>query len=191
MWYRFFIDLSKSAPGEIYLSVYDYTFFGDIRYSDGKPVKLTFDPVYVHPTYQIVENKDNSVYSNPLGAAPSSLPFSLVHSPFAASPFMGSGSDSNRKAVSQTSPVRKAAPDQRLVVNQANLRDSLGSYFYEWKKVARIAFLGNSWRLFPPRHYPRNWARTPQNGYLLAPPRAQSPAWEPALLLRSSMLGLQ
>lgn len=68
MWYRFFIDLSKAAPGEINLSIYDYTFFCDIRYPNANPVKLTFDPAYVQPSYQIVENKEYPVYYNPLGA---------------------------------------------------------------------------------------------------------------------------
>lgn len=68
MWYRFFIDLSKATPGEICLSVYDYTFFCDIRYPDANPVKLTYDPAFVQPTYQIAENKDYPVYYNPLGA---------------------------------------------------------------------------------------------------------------------------
>lgn len=68
MWYRFFIDLSKSAPGEICLSIYDYTFFCDIRYPETHPVKLTYDSAYVQPAYQILENKDYPVYYNPLGA---------------------------------------------------------------------------------------------------------------------------
>lgn len=68
MWYRFFIDLSKNSPGEICLSVYDYTFFCDIRYPDANPVKLTFDSSYIKPAYQIVENKDYPVYYNPLGS---------------------------------------------------------------------------------------------------------------------------
>lgn len=68
MWYRFFIDLSKAESGEICLSVYDYTFYCDIRYPDTNPVKLTFDPEFVKPSYQIVENKDYPVYYNPLGA---------------------------------------------------------------------------------------------------------------------------
>jgi ABC-type uncharacterized transport system substrate-binding protein len=66
--YRFFIDLSKSDPGDISLAVYDYTFFCDIRSPDTEPVKLTFDPAYVHPAYEIAENKDYPVYYNPLGA---------------------------------------------------------------------------------------------------------------------------
>jgi ABC-type uncharacterized transport system substrate-binding protein len=69
MWYRFFVDLSKSTPGELCLAVYDYTFFCDIRYPDATPVKLTFDPTFVKPSYQIVENKEYPVYYNPLGAA--------------------------------------------------------------------------------------------------------------------------
>jgi len=68
MWYRFYIDLSKTAPGEICLSVYDYTFFCDIRASDTNPVTLTYDPAFVHPSYEIVENKNYPVYYNPLGA---------------------------------------------------------------------------------------------------------------------------
>lgn len=68
MWYRFFIDLSKTEFGEICLSVYDYTFFCDIRYPDADPVKLTYDSELVKPSYQIVENKDYPVYYNPLGA---------------------------------------------------------------------------------------------------------------------------
>jgi ABC-type uncharacterized transport system substrate-binding protein len=65
--YRFFIDLSKSAPGEICLAVYDYTFFCDIRPAPD-PVKLTYDPEFIKPTFAIVENKDYPVYYNPLGA---------------------------------------------------------------------------------------------------------------------------
>lgn len=68
MWYRFFIDLSKTETGELCLSVYDYTFFCDIRYPDSSPVKLTYDPEFVQPSYSIVENKDYPVYYNPLGA---------------------------------------------------------------------------------------------------------------------------
>lgn len=66
--YRFFIDLSKTAPGEIFLAVYDYTFFCDIRSPDTNPVKLTYDPAFIHPSYEIVENKNYPVYYNPLGA---------------------------------------------------------------------------------------------------------------------------
>lgn len=66
--YRFYIDLSKAAPGDLYLAVYDYTFFCDIRSPDKDPVKLTYDSDLVHPAYEIVENKNYPVYYNPLGA---------------------------------------------------------------------------------------------------------------------------
>jgi len=68
MWYRFFIDLSQTSPGEICLSIYDYTFFCDIKYEDKNPVKLIFDENFVHPKYEVVENKEYPVYYNPLGS---------------------------------------------------------------------------------------------------------------------------
>lgn len=67
MNYRFFIDLSKTAPGEIAVAVYDYTFFCDIAYPDEAPVKLTYDATFVKPKFEIVENRDFPVYYNPLG----------------------------------------------------------------------------------------------------------------------------
>jgi len=66
--YRFFIDLSKNAAGEINLAVYDYTFFCDISYPAADAVKLDFDPALVSPAFTIVENKEFPVYYNPLGA---------------------------------------------------------------------------------------------------------------------------
>ncbi len=66
--YRFFIDLSGAGPGDIFLAVYDYTFFCDIAYPDTGAVTLTYDPAFVSPSYSIVENKDYPVYYNPLGA---------------------------------------------------------------------------------------------------------------------------
>ncbi len=66
--YRFWVDLSKSAPGELALAVYDYTFFCDIAYPEKGAVALTYDPALVRPSYEIVENKDYPVYYNPLGA---------------------------------------------------------------------------------------------------------------------------
>jgi ABC-type uncharacterized transport system substrate-binding protein len=66
--YRFFIDLSKTEPGEIALAVYDYTFFCDIRSAETEPVKLTYDGALVKPSYSIAENRDYPVYYNPLGA---------------------------------------------------------------------------------------------------------------------------
>ncbi len=68
MTYRFFVDLSASAPGELALAVYDYTFFCDIAYPEKNPVRLTFDPAKVSASFLIAENKDYPVYYNPLGA---------------------------------------------------------------------------------------------------------------------------
>lgn len=66
--YRFYVDLSKAAAGELALSVYDYTFFCDIAYPEKNAVKLTYDPALVKPAFSIAENKDFPVYYNPLGA---------------------------------------------------------------------------------------------------------------------------
>ncbi len=66
--YRFFVDLSQTAPGELDFACYDYTFFCDISYPGSAPIKLTYDGAFVSPSYAIVENKDYPVYYNPLGA---------------------------------------------------------------------------------------------------------------------------
>lgn len=63
--YRFFIDLTAMAPGELFLAVYDYTFFCDIRPAE-VPVTLTYNPDLVKPRFEIVENKNYPVYYNPL-----------------------------------------------------------------------------------------------------------------------------
>jgi len=68
MVYRFFIDLSSYAEGEICLAVYDYTFFSDISYPDTGAVTLNYDKAAVKPKFAIVENKEYPVYYNPLGA---------------------------------------------------------------------------------------------------------------------------
>lgn len=69
MKYRFFVDLSKAAPGELAFAIYDYTFFCDISYPETAPVALTYDPALVSPRFSIIENRDYPVYYNPLGAA--------------------------------------------------------------------------------------------------------------------------
>ncbi len=68
MTYRFFIDLSKTSAGEIYLAVYDYTFYCNITYPNNS-VTLDYNPNLIKPSYEIIENKDFPVYYNPLGAA--------------------------------------------------------------------------------------------------------------------------
>ena len=66
--YRFYIDLSQYKGKEIYLAVYDYTYFCDVRYPDD-PVSVDFDPTKVNVSFAIEENKDYPVYYNPMGAA--------------------------------------------------------------------------------------------------------------------------
>ena len=66
--YRFYIDLSQYKGKEIYLAVYDYTYFCDVRYPDA-PVSVDFDPAKVNVSFAIEENKDYPVYYNPMGAA--------------------------------------------------------------------------------------------------------------------------
>jgi ABC-type uncharacterized transport system substrate-binding protein len=66
--YRFFIDLSKYR-GELWLAVYDYTYFCAIDYDKDSPVKLDYDQGIVAPSFAISENRKYPVYYNPLGAA--------------------------------------------------------------------------------------------------------------------------
>lgn len=68
MHYKFYVDLSSFKEEEIFIAIYDYTFFCDIAYSKTDPVKLTYDPKYVKPKFSIIENKDYPVYYNPMGA---------------------------------------------------------------------------------------------------------------------------
>ena len=67
--YRFFVDLSAYATNELYLAVYDYTFFCDIPYQKTDTVTFLHDPALGSPSYSLVENKDFPIYYNPLGAA--------------------------------------------------------------------------------------------------------------------------
>lgn len=67
--YRFYIDLSDSRPDQdLYLAVYDYTFFCNINYAEADPVVLRYDPELVRSEWTIVENKNFPVYYNPRGA---------------------------------------------------------------------------------------------------------------------------
>lgn len=66
--YRFFVDLSAYGGQDIYLAVYDYTFYCDIRYEkDG--IILNLDGDRLEASYEVGENKDYPVYYNPMGAA--------------------------------------------------------------------------------------------------------------------------
>lgn len=70
--YRFFVDLSSYQAGEVFLAVYDYTYFCDIRYPEKDPVRVIAKPSVGDSVasirWEIVENKDYPVYYNPLGA---------------------------------------------------------------------------------------------------------------------------
>ena len=67
MTYRFYIDLSKYPGHDLYLAVYDYTYFCDVEYPDNC---VTFScPASVQPSYKIVENRKYPVYYDPLSPA--------------------------------------------------------------------------------------------------------------------------
>lgn len=66
--YKFYIDLSQYEGNEIFLAVYDYTFFCDVRYPEN-PVSFDYDPNAVTVNYSIEENKNYPVYYSPLAAA--------------------------------------------------------------------------------------------------------------------------
>jgi len=99
----------------------------------------------------------------------------------AANPFMGGGTDANGKTVRQVSPVRTSAADQNLVAKQADLRESLGNYFYSWKEsrsrslfwgIIGVAFLYGILHAMGPGH-----RKTVIFSLYLA---RKAPAWEPA-----------
>lgn len=65
--YRFLVDLSM-YKGELFIAVYDYTYFCAIDYRQPAPVSFTHDPRLVKPFAEVVENKKYPVYYNPQGA---------------------------------------------------------------------------------------------------------------------------
>ena len=66
--YKFYIDLSNYGGNDLYLAVYDYTFFCDIRYPEDS-VKFSYDKSKLSVSYSIQENTDYPVYYDPYGAA--------------------------------------------------------------------------------------------------------------------------
>lgn len=66
--YKFYIDLSQYQGNEIFLAVYDYTFFCDVRYPENS-VSFNYDPNLVTVKYSIEENKDYPVYYSPYADA--------------------------------------------------------------------------------------------------------------------------
>lgn len=65
--YKFFIDLSKYS-GDLYLAVYDYTYYCAIDYDKEEAVRCDYDAKLVKPSFEVVENKKYPVYYNPMGA---------------------------------------------------------------------------------------------------------------------------
>jgi ABC-type uncharacterized transport system substrate-binding protein len=66
--YRFFVDLSSYPKGALYLAIYDYTYFCEIRYPDKGAVTLRYDPALIEASYEIETNTSYPVYFDPLGA---------------------------------------------------------------------------------------------------------------------------
>lgn len=66
--YRFFVDLSAYQDGDIFISVYDYTFFCDIPYAKTDMVIFHHDPDLITPSFTLEENKHYPMYYNPMGA---------------------------------------------------------------------------------------------------------------------------
>ncbi len=65
--YRFFLDLSR-YKGDLYLAVYDYSYFCAIDYPKENAASFDCDRNIVNPKAEIVENKKYPVYYNPQGA---------------------------------------------------------------------------------------------------------------------------
>ncbi len=68
--------------------------------------------------------------------------FFLTAAPAHANPFMGApGIAADGKAVRQASPVRTSQADRNIVARQADLREKLGVYLYEWKSTGSSTLL--------------------------------------------------
>ena len=65
--YTFYIDLSYLEGNELYLSIYDFTFFCNIE-TDIKNVLLTYSDNDFNISYEIKQNKDYPVFYDPYGA---------------------------------------------------------------------------------------------------------------------------
>lgn len=65
--YYFYVDLSEFKQRELFFAVYDYTFFCDISYKKNNGVTFKYSSENLHPSFNIVENKNYPVYYNPVG----------------------------------------------------------------------------------------------------------------------------
>lgn len=62
--YRFYVDLSEYVGNDIYIAIYDFSYFCNIQY---KTVELDYDDTKVTVSYSIDQNKDYPVYYDPWG----------------------------------------------------------------------------------------------------------------------------
>ncbi len=67
--YQFYVDLSQYTGRDIYIAVYDYTYYTDVEYPKTDPVTFDCNSSVVQPKYEIVENKKYPVYYDPCGPA--------------------------------------------------------------------------------------------------------------------------
>jgi ABC-type uncharacterized transport system substrate-binding protein len=68
--YSFYFPLKDYQSRELYIAIYDYSFFCQVRYDEETPVILQYDKDLLKPEFSIGENKDYPVYYDPY--APSS-----------------------------------------------------------------------------------------------------------------------
>ena len=64
--YRFFVDLTTCGD-DIYLSIYDVTYFCAIEYASEAPVRCMYDKTKVSVEVSIRENREHPVYYDPFG----------------------------------------------------------------------------------------------------------------------------
>lgn len=63
--YSFFIPLDDYHGRDLYIAVYDYSFFCQVQYDEKAPVALRYDPDLLNPKFSIKENRDYPVYYDP------------------------------------------------------------------------------------------------------------------------------
>ncbi|MDC7235430.1 MAG: DUF1007 family protein [Spirochaetales bacterium] len=63
--YSFYIPLDDFYERELYVSVYDFSFFCLVEYDEDDPVRLNLDPAQIQAGFSIEENRDYPVYYDP------------------------------------------------------------------------------------------------------------------------------
>jgi len=66
--YRFFVDCTSPGDKEVFISVYDPSYFCAIKYIEENPVNFT-GAERVQPDYKIIENEDFPIYYDPVAPA--------------------------------------------------------------------------------------------------------------------------